>query len=59
VIFWGLAGAGSSTAIELYLTRAEAEQALADVLTDEPGWEGFLFVAPVELAGPQSGPSLN
>jgi hypothetical protein len=36
VVFWGLASRELNEAIELYATRAEAEQALVDVLADEP-----------------------
>jgi hypothetical protein len=59
VLFWGLASRELDEAIELYITRAAAEQALNDVLTDEPAWKHLLFVTPVELAGPESSPSLN
>jgi len=59
VLFWGLASREVDEAIELYATRAEAEQALVDVLADEPTWEHVLFIAPIELAGPESGASLN
>lgn len=41
-------------AIELYATRAEAEQALVDALTDEPSWEPILFVTPIEIARPEN-----
>ena len=59
MLFWGLASRELNEAIELYGTRAEAEQALADVLADEPDWKRRLFVAPIELAGPESASSLN
>jgi hypothetical protein len=59
VIFWGLASRLVDEVIDLYASREEAEEALADVLGDEPGWEDLLFVARVELAGPQPSPSLN
>ncbi len=59
VLFWGLASRELDEAIELYATRVEAEQALIDVLTDEPTWKHLLFVTPVELAGPDTAASLN
>ena len=35
--------------VEFYRSREEAEQALHEVLTDEPAWEGQLGVEAVEL----------
>jgi hypothetical protein len=35
--------------VEFYVTRGEAEAALADVLHDEPLWEDELGVVPVEF----------
>jgi hypothetical protein len=59
VLFWGLASRELNEAIELYTTRAEAEQALVEVLADEPDWKRLLFVTPIELAGPENASSLN
>jgi hypothetical protein len=59
VLLWGLASRELDEAIELYIMRAAAEQALNDVLADEPAWKHLLFVTPVELAGPECRPSLN
>jgi hypothetical protein len=59
VLFWGLANRELNEAIELYATRAEAEQTHADVLAAEPSWKGQLFVTPIELAGPESASSLK
>jgi len=59
VLFWGLASRELDEAIELYATRAEAEQALIAVLTDEPAWTHLLFITPIELAGPEASASLN
>jgi hypothetical protein len=59
VLFWGLASRELNEAIEPYATRAEAEQALVDVLADEPDWKRLLFVTPIELAGPENPSSLN
>jgi hypothetical protein len=47
--FYGLADHTVGEAIELFPTREEAEAFLADVLTDEPGWEGQLQVVQVGL----------
>jgi hypothetical protein len=59
MLFWGLASRELGEAIELYPTRAAAEQALTEVLADEPTWEHLLFVTPVELAGPETSASPN
>jgi len=59
VLFWCLASRELNEAIELYATRAEAEHALIEVLVDEPAWKRLLFVAPIELAGPETSASLN
>ena len=59
MVFWGLASRELNEAIELYGTRAEAEQALVDVLIDEPSWECVLFVTPIEIAGPETVVSPN
>jgi hypothetical protein len=39
----------SGRVIEFYSSREEAEAALRDVLTDEPGWSGELGVVPTEF----------
>lgn len=54
VTFYGLAdyrmvGSELGEVIEFYSSREEAEDALRDVLTDEPGWEGLLAVEIVEF----------
>lgn len=36
--------------IEFYSSQEEAEQALRDVLADEPEWQGELGVVAVELS---------
>jgi len=41
VASWALVEQGDREAINVFLTREEAEQALADCLRDEPGWRGF------------------
>ena len=57
MVFWGLASRELNEAIELYASRAEAEQALVDVIIDEPSWECLLFVTRIELAGPEAAAS--
>jgi hypothetical protein len=59
VLFWGLASVELEEALELYATRAEAEQALRAVLADEPAWEQLLFITPIELVCPANRASLN
>jgi hypothetical protein len=59
VRFWGLASREVTEVLELFGTEEEAEQALAEVLTDEPEWRDLLFIVVVELAAPLSGPALN
>jgi hypothetical protein len=49
VIFWGLIETDLQEAVELFVDRAEAEAALADVLHDEPGWEGLVVVEAIEF----------
>ena len=52
--FWGLASRIVDEAVELYLTREEAEATLRRVLADEPGWNDVVYVAPVELGAGQA-----
>jgi hypothetical protein len=52
--FYGLAdyrlsGCELGEIIEFYSSQHEAEQALRDVLADEPEWQGELGVVAVEL----------
>jgi hypothetical protein len=52
VTFYGLADYRLNDfgqVIEFYATRAEADAALRDVLTDEPEWKGELDVVAVEF----------
>ena len=51
MILWGLIETELEEAVELFVERADAEAALAAVLRDEPGWEGLVVVAPIELVG--------
>jgi hypothetical protein len=48
---WALVQAGDTEAIDVFLSREEAEDALANCLRDEPGWRGLLRVEEIELAG--------
>lgn len=51
-----LPGSELGEVIELFVRREDAERALADVLADEPTWNGQLSVVSVELAdGPSAG----
>jgi hypothetical protein len=47
--FYGVADHTLGEAIELFSTREEAEAFLAEVLIDEPGWEGDLEVVELQL----------
>jgi hypothetical protein len=49
VRFWGLASRQVDEVIEFYRSRAEAEQALAQVLRDEPDWCKTVYLVSVEL----------
>jgi len=46
-VYWGLADYFVDEVIELYGSRALAERALREILTDEPDWKGMLEVVPV------------
>lgn len=46
---WALVEDGDREAIDVFLSRQEAERALADCLRDEPGWQGLLHVEEIEL----------
>jgi hypothetical protein len=46
---YALVELGDSEAIDLFLREEEAEQALADALSDEPDWVGTIYVIPIEL----------
>jgi hypothetical protein len=46
---YALVEIGDSQAVDVFVRREDAFQALEDVLNDEPGWAGTLFVAPIEL----------
>jgi len=46
---FALAEIGDSEAIDVFLRREDAWAALAEILEDQPGWAGTLFVVPIEL----------
>jgi hypothetical protein len=52
MIFYGLADYRLNDfgeVVEFYVTRAQAEAALVDVLRDEPEWEGELGIVPIRV----------
>jgi len=54
---WALVKLGNHEAIDVFARKEDALKALEDACTDEPEWEGTLFVAPIELD--DSKPSTN
>jgi hypothetical protein len=46
---WALVQAGDPEAIDVFLSRDEAEDALADCLRDEPEWRYLLRIEEIEL----------
>jgi hypothetical protein len=40
---------GNNQAVDVFVRREEAFNALADALKDEPDWVGTLYVVPIEL----------
>jgi hypothetical protein len=50
VIFYGLADARLNEVVELFLTRAQAEEELAQVLCHEPDWSDSLSLVRLDLA---------
>jgi hypothetical protein len=51
---WALFQAGDAEAIDVFLSRDEAEDALADCLRDEPELRYLLRVEEIELTGATS-----
>jgi hypothetical protein len=49
MIVYGLVSAETEEAVELFLRCKDAEQMLAEALSDEPDWADTLSVEPVEL----------
>ena len=54
VIFYGLTASSMHKVIEFYASREEAEQALREILADEPGWRELLAVVPVKFVAADS-----
>jgi hypothetical protein len=48
---WALFEEGDLEAIDVFLRREDAEEALADCLHNEPQWQGLLYIEEIELAG--------
>ena len=46
-MLWGLADYFVDEVIETYRSREQAERALAEILNDEPEWEGMMEVVRV------------
>jgi hypothetical protein len=54
VILYGLADARLQEAVELFPTREQAEDALAQVLADEPDWTDSLSIIRLDLSGAEA-----
>jgi hypothetical protein len=48
-ITWGLLDRFVDDVIDVYDSRAAAERALANVLTDEPAWDGMFEVVAITV----------
>jgi hypothetical protein len=46
---YALADVGDHLAVDVFLRREDAFEALEDALRDEPRWAGNLHVVPIEL----------
>jgi hypothetical protein len=51
VILYGLADARLQEAVELFPNREQAEEALAQVLVDEPDWSDRLSIVRLDFSG--------
>ena len=51
MIFYGLADAQVQEVVELFATRGQEEEALAQALADEPEWVDSLSVVELDLGG--------
>jgi hypothetical protein len=40
---------GDRLAVEVFVRKEDAFEALEDARSDEPGWANMVFVAPIEL----------
>lgn len=55
---WALVEAGDREAIDMFVRREDAKDALADCLADEPEWRGLLRIKELEV-GRATETSLN
>jgi hypothetical protein len=51
MVLWALVETEMQEVIEFFSERESAEEALADVLHDEPDWVGLLVIQPFKLQG--------
>jgi hypothetical protein len=56
---WALVELGYSKAVDVFVKREEAFDALEDALRDEPDWAGTLYVVPIELDEGETSPLLR
>jgi hypothetical protein len=49
VVLYGIASSLSRDIDDFYVSREEAESALREILTDEPDFEGELWIEPIEF----------
>jgi hypothetical protein len=53
---WALVQRGDPEAIDVFLSRDEAGEALAGCLRDEPDWRGLLWIEEIGLVGAPPSP---
>jgi hypothetical protein len=46
---WALVEIGDEQAVDVFVRREDAFQALEDAIRGEPTWAGMLFIAPIEF----------
>ena len=49
VRFFGVVDVSLSEAVELFVRREDAERTLAELVRDEPQWQTFFRIEPIEL----------
>jgi hypothetical protein len=49
MVVWGVVSSEIERVIEFFVSRDEAEQMLAEVLREEPGWVARLRIERIEL----------
>jgi hypothetical protein len=54
---WALVELGDPRAIDVFVRREEAEDALRDCVADEPEWRGLLRVEEIEFADASRSPN--